>query len=316
MSAAPRRRLRAWWLTRLPRAAHLDLGHRNTYLLPTAPGWMLGATLLVLLVASINYQLNLGYLLTFALGGAALAAMLAGHANLRGLRLALVPPAPRFAGSAAPLLVTLTNPSNRDRHGVGLAVDQGEPAWAWCDVPAQGQCQVRVAFQAPRRGLQPLPLLAAQTRFPLGTFRVWAWWRPAGQVLVYPAPEPAPPPLPTGQPVAEDARPGGGQGGGEFDGVRAWRRGDPPRLIAWKKAAQAGELVSRDTARAGRAVLWLDPAQAGTADPELRLSRLAAWVLQADQLGLDYGLRLPQAVLAPAHGDAHRHRCLEALALC
>ena len=33
---------------------------------------MLGATLLVLLVGSINYQLNLGYLLTFLLAGSAL----------------------------------------------------------------------------------------------------------------------------------------------------------------------------------------------------------------------------------------------------
>ena len=36
---------------------------------------MLAATLLVLLVASINYQLNLGYLLTFPLAGSALVGM-------------------------------------------------------------------------------------------------------------------------------------------------------------------------------------------------------------------------------------------------
>jgi hypothetical protein len=46
---------------------------------------MLGATLLVLLVASINYQLNLGYLLTFLLAGSALVGMHVCHATLRGL---------------------------------------------------------------------------------------------------------------------------------------------------------------------------------------------------------------------------------------
>jgi hypothetical protein len=39
-------------------------------------------------------------------------------------------------------------------------------------------------------------------------------------------------------------------------------------------------------------------------------------VLQADKLGLDYGLRLPGVSIAPGEGEAHKRRCLEALALC
>jgi uncharacterized protein (DUF58 family) len=33
-------------------------------------------------------------------------------------------------------------------------------------------------------------------------------------------------------------------------------------------------------------------------------------------LGLDYGLRLPGVEIKPASGEAHKRRCLEALALC
>jgi len=39
-------------------------------------------------------------------------------------------------------------------------------------------------------------------------------------------------------------------------------------------------------------------------------------VLQADKLGVDYGLRLPGQQIAPDSGEVHRRRCLEALALC
>jgi uncharacterized protein (DUF58 family) len=39
-------------------------------------------------------------------------------------------------------------------------------------------------------------------------------------------------------------------------------------------------------------------------------------VLQADRLGLDYGLRVPGREISPANGAAHRVQCLEALALC
>ena len=76
--------------------------------------------------------------------------------------------------------------------------------------------------------------------------------------------------------------------GGEFDGVRAYRRGDPMRRVVWKKAA-------REPARAGeprhqrrvptRALARLSTAAPRCRDVEERLSRLAAWVLAAERTG-------------------------------
>ena len=200
-----------------------------------------------------------------------------------------------------------------------------ERHWAWTDVPAQGSSVVQVAFTPARRGLHRLPALTAETRFPLGTFRVWTVWRPAAQVVVYPAPEAMPPPLPPGEPRAQGAGTAARtQSSGEFDGVRAYRRGDPLKNVLWKKAAKADEqssgesggLVVRDTQQAQRHELWLDVRQTGPLDLELKLSRLCAWVLQADRLGLDYGLRLATLDIKPASGEAHKRRCLEALATC
>ena len=65
-----------------------------------------------------------------------------------------------------------------------------------------------------------------------------------------------------------------------------------------------------------RRELWLDATQTGLPDLEHRLSRLCAWVLQAQALGLDYGLRLNGVELKPSNGEAHKRQCLEALALC
>ena len=313
-----RGRFRKWWQARLPLTDTYTLTQRNVYILPTRPGWMLGLTLLVLLVGSINYQLNLGYLLTFLLAGSAVVGMHVCHATLRGLTLNLQQPSPQFAGASATFAVVLINTRKSVRHSIGLAVldTRHEDHWSWTDVPAQGSCTVQVAFRPDKRGLHRVPALTAETRFPLGTFRVWTVWRPAAQVLVYPAPEPFPPPLPPGEPRAGGAAVARSQNSGEFEGVRAYRRGDPLKLVVWKKAAKADDLVSRDTMSAQRYELWLDFAQAGHVDREARLSRLAAWVLQADRLGQDYGLRLPGQDIAPATGEAHQRRCLEALALC
>lgn len=318
--AAVQRRWARWWQARLPLADTTVLTQRNVYILPTGAGWMLALTLLVLLVASINFQLNLGYLLTFLLAGSAVVGMHLCHATLRGLTLHLLPPEPQFLGHATPLEVQLHSTRRAPRFGIALAV-HGSGQWALTDVPAQGSASVQVAFAPARRGLHRAPTLTAETRFPLGTFRVWALWRPAAQVLVYPAPETPAPPLPPGEPRAGGTGSAPTHGSGDLDGVRPYRRGDAPKLVVWKKAAQAlasgsNALVSRDAEHLQQHALWLSPEATGLAHSEARVSRLTAWVLQADRLGLDYGLRLPGLAIAPGSGAAQRQRCLQALALC
>jgi uncharacterized protein (DUF58 family) len=57
---------------------------------------------------------------------------------------------------------------------------------------------------------------------------------------------------------------------------------------------------------------WQD---ASASDVEARLSQLSRWVLEAEERNLRYGLCLPGFDIAADNGEAHRHRCLEALAL-
>ena len=314
-----RARLRQWWQGRLTAADAVLLTQRNVYILPTRAGLMLALTLGVLLIASINYQLNLGYLFTFLLAGCAAAGVWVGHGTLRGLGLKLLPPQPVFAGQPAFLDVRLSSARAAPRHAIGLAVmgaGREDARWAWADVPARGEAALQTSFCPARRGLHAAPLLVVQTLFPLGAFRIWTVWKPAAQVLAWPAPEVNAPPLPVGE-----ARAGAGQAAsrerapGEFDGVRPWQRGDTLRQVVWKKFAKSGELVSRDAQHLQRQQLWLDFARTGAPDAESRLSRLAAWVLAADARQLEYGLRLPGLEIEPDSGAAHKLRCLRALAL-
>ena len=329
--SATRRKLQSWFESRLPFTDSVTLTQRTVYILPTRPGMMLALTLLTLLVASINYQLNLGYLLTFLLAGSALVGMHVCHGTLRGLAMHLVAPGAHYAGASTAFDINLTNNRRSIRYGIGLSVlnpaanKHKRRHWAWTDVPAQGSSLVQIAFTPARRGLHRLPTLTAETRFPLGTFRVWTVWRPAAQMLVYPAPEVHAPPLPAGVPRSGGAAASmKAQSSGEFEGVRGYRRGDPMKLVVWKKASAASEqtssegggLIVRDTQQARQNELWLDFTQAGSADIERKLSRLCAWVLQAERLGLAYGLRLPAREIKPASGEAHKRQCLEALALC
>jgi uncharacterized protein (DUF58 family) len=309
-------RLRNWFIGRLPQADSHTLTQRNLYILPTRGGWGFCGTLAVMLLAAINYQLNLGYALTFLLGGAALVSMHQTHGNLRRLTLRMRAPVPVFAGEPATLEIVLHNPGRRDRPAVGLALHSARrQGMAFVDVPAQGSTVARLRFTPARRGRHALPTLVVETHFPLGLFRAWSVWRPAAELLVYPAPEQPPQPLPAGQPVGGSA-PAQHQGAGsEFDGVRAWRRSDSLRQVVWKKVARTGELVSREMGASATQVLRLDWQAAAAPDAELRLSRLAAWVLAAERQGRPYALAVPGRQLPGACGDAQRRAALEVLAL-
>lgn len=323
--------IRNWALARLPSSDQLTLSQRNVYILPSRAGWALLLTLIVLLIAAINYQLNLGYLLTFLLAGSAAASMVVGHGNLRGLKLSLTASGTLggcFAHTACPVHLQLHNSRPSRRWGIGLSLRDAEPArseadaWTWVDVPERGSTRLQLSFTPTRRGQQTLPAISILTRYPLGAFRVWALWRPASQVWVYPAPEADAPPLPAASPEAGGRSSAQVRNGEEFDGVRAYQTGDPLKLVVWKKAAQsfaAGghQLVSRDRPFAHHHRLWLDARSTGLADHEARLSRLCAWVLMAQQQGRTWGLRLPDGKeIAPDSGASHATRCLEALAAC
>ena len=311
--------IRAWFENRLARSDHTTLTQRNLYILPTRAGWAFCITLVVRLLAAINYQLNLGYALTFLLGGAALVSMQQTHNNLRRLALRIKPPAPVFAGEPCTLEIVFDNPG-AERHGVGLSlyVAQRQDS-SFCDVPALGSTSARLRFTPIARGRHALPTLRIESHFPLGLFRAWTVWRPAAQVLVYPQPEQPAPALPPAQPSDQGPQRDRPAAGPEFQGVRAWRTSDTLRQVIWKKSARAGELISRDTSASAALALTLDFAGAGTgtgpAADEARLSRLTAWVLTADRLGHGYALRLPGAWLAAASGDGQRLAALAALAL-
>jgi uncharacterized protein (DUF58 family) len=318
-AAFARQRFRSWWQSRLPRTDTQTLNQGNVYILPTRAGWMFALTLLVLLLASINYQLNLGYVLTFLLAGSGVVSMHLTHGTLRGLTLHLRPVAAAFAAEPAVLDIVMSSPGAA-RFGIGLRLlDAPGATLAWTDVPGGGQAVSHVSFVPQARGIHDVPTLSAETRFPLGLFRAWTVWRPAARLLVYPPVEANAPALPAARPIVGGPARSRHSEGGEIEGVRAYRRGDPMRIVAWKKAAQAletgAELVSRDTSVSARQELWLEWSACAGLAPEARLSRLTAWTLAADRAGTDFGLRLPGHELAPDGGEAQRRRCLETLAL-
>lgn len=322
-----RQRWDAWWEARLPRVDQLTLTHRNLYILPTQSGWSFAAVLLILLAASINERLNLGYALTFLLGGSALAAAHLTHGNLQGLQLRLLSARSVHAGSVLSLSVGLHNTLlKKGRWGLQAQVQGGLAQQI--EVAAGQDAVIELDVPAPQRGWLTLPRMTIESGYPLGLFRAWAYWRPLSRVLIWPALDPHAPALPAWH--AEAAPSASTRQASHSpeppEGLRDYRRGDPMRWIAWKKSSHAlasgTGLVTREATSGRTPDLWLNwhtsPGLQGLS-AEARLSRMATWLIQAEQKAQDqgqlYGLELPNQTIACDSGPRHLRQCLDTLAL-
>lgn len=308
--AAAERRLPA--LTRLRASEPLPvvLDRRRIYVLPSAPGLFFGALVAAMLLGALNYNNNPALMLCFLAASAMHASLLRGYLTLRGLRLTQVQAAPVYAGEPMTLRFTFEAGDRRPREGVCLS--RGSDTVCFTAAPGE-LAEVTLVVATERRGWLPVGRICVYTRNPLGLFRVWSWVHPQRRVLVYPMPEANAPPLPRGADLgAGRMRRGAGE---EPHSLRGYRHGDPLRLVAWKRSARTGHLMVREfeTPRGGDVLLDWD-ALAGV-PTELRIRRLARWLLDAEREGLRSLLNVPGSRLGPASGSDHVHACLRVLAL-
>jgi len=308
-------RLRSWFYgTSPPERGTILLGHRRVYIVPTRLGWIYAATLAILLVGSINYALQLGFVLTFVLAGIGIAGMVHTTRNLARLAVSAGRAKPVFAGEAAQFRLLLDNRARHDRPSL-LVRHIGSGAQIVLDLAAGALAEAVLAVPAQVRGWMPLKRVMLETRFPLGLFRAWSYVEPDARCLVYPRPEHTPLPAPAAAAAAGALR-AQAQGNDDFSGLRAYQLSDSPRHVAWKAAARSDDMLTKQFSGAAGAELWLDwSSLAVSLSFEQRLSRLAGWVLAAEQAGAAYGMRLPGMDLAPGSGEVHRGACLQALAL-
>ncbi len=314
-------RWRAFFDSRAPLHEQQDFTQRNVYIVPSKSGFGFALVVLILLLAAINEQINLGYALAFLLGGVALSGMSRSHGNVRGLQLTLNTSPGLHAGQAVSIPVQVS-PGLKRRDSWSLRLDAAGGSTAWVDVPAGQAAAVSLTLPAAHRGWLSLPRIKLMSRYPLGLFTVWGHWRPAQRLLIWPALEPdAPPPPETGT----------GDGGrsvsaalliDQDEQLREWRHGDSLRQVAWKKSAtrMASGLgpITREGLQQVHREHWLNWSDTQGLHLEARLSRLATWLLRAEQAaqlnGQPYGLRMPGQDMPCAQGPEHLRACLDLLA--
>ena len=307
------RRVLRWAKKRQGTDPHaVSLTARRTYILPTGVGLVFAFMCFAMLMGSMNYNNNLSFLLTFLLVGIGFVAMHQCQRNLVGLEIHFAGVEPVFAGQIAQFRVAVTNHSKSPRFRIRLYRDQ---ALSRVQDLEPGESRIFVlTVPTERRGRVSLPRFGVRTLFPFELFRSWAWLHMDLQGLVYPAvadraPQPPPSQMALGH-RQHDAR-----GEEDFAGLKRFDAGDSPRNVAWKAYARSGQLLSKRFAGADTSSQWFDYDEVPAKNLEQRLSVLTRWIVDADRTREDYGLRMPGVHIPPSHGESHRNRCLEALAL-
>ena len=305
-----RKRIEAWVPPRAPETLPVRLDRRRIYVLPTRFGLFFGVLLMTMGLGALNYNNNPALLLMLVLAGAAHTSLLAAHLQLSGLGFTALGAEPVTAGTPLTLRLHTRAAPGRERRGLRIDCDDAVAILSLDD----GNGTAEFSLPTLRRGWMEVPRLRISTTRPLGLVRAWAYVWPEQPLLVYPMPEAHGPPLPEGQGEAAQMRLH--PAGDDVHHLRAYRRGDPRRAIAWKPSARRDNLLVREYEQPLSADILLDWRALAGVEYETRISRLARWVDDAERDGRRYRLLLPgQPPLGPAQGAAHRHACLRALAL-
>jgi protein-glutamine gamma-glutamyltransferase len=192
-------------MNRIAKGDDKRLTVRNIYALPTKAGWMMLVTVAILMLATINYQLNLGYLLIFLLMGSGVVGLYLAYHHLSTLHFRLDTSQQLKSTAGAVAHVRL------------LAND---------DV-------YTLTHHFSQMGLQTLPAVVIETRYPLGLIRMWSIWRIASKIQI--------------------DEPDAGEGHyahtaqttvsaqldhASWGDARGYRVGDSPRDLLWKTVAK------------------------------------------------------------------------------
>ncbi|PKM20030.1 MAG: hypothetical protein CVV11_00505 [Gammaproteobacteria bacterium HGW-Gammaproteobacteria-15] len=292
---------------RQPPADKVRLVQKLIFILPTRYGWWFVLLIALLYLLGTNYQNNLILLLCYLLLSVFLVNIVLAYQNMSGLTLQCQQAAEGFAGTDTTVTVNLSSDKkhfmlnmNFVRHNETVLLSQ--PATT-----------ASLNLTGTKRGKYTLPRIKITSQYPFGLWRAWSYVALAQPYWVYPAPDADKSAVNV---AATDSSQQAKTDAGET--LAPYRAGDSVRHMVWKRLARdpTNPVVRQQHFSAQAEPSWIVvPALSGDA-LERALRYACQQLLQLEQSGSSYGLKLPALTLPQAKGPQHLQRCLQELALC
>jgi len=219
----------------------LTIHHERIYILPSHRGLAFICVIAIMLMASINYGLNLGYALCFILVGLFASCLLATYKNLVKISFTSISAANTFEGSILNYNIRVSDEGSRDRSSVTIKSNDASDTF---DLKSKSTKNLELHLTDATRGIHKLGRLTLSSDFPLGLWRGWGYLHTPVHSYIYPRPE-----SPVADFVGYNASTGGPlarrTGEQEFSGLKSYENSDSPSRVAWKRVASGAGWYSK-----------------------------------------------------------------------
>jgi len=305
-----RERIDEWIERRNPATSgQIVLHNRRLYILPTRFGYLYAVMLVVLLLAAINYQNSMAYVLTFLLTSLGIISLWQTHKNLLGLTIQLKTPCPVYQQENLDFEFVISQSTQAQRFAIGIQYMNKPPVYTRLE-PEQTTI-LSLPLPALKRGLYQPAGFVIFTRYPTGLFHAWSWMKFDIPVLIYPKPLFD---MNLKQSVSDEQHAKSTidtSDGDDFAGLREHREGESLRHISWKAYAQGRGMLTKTFQGHASPSIWIDWSDMTATSLEGKLSQMTALVIQSNQEGRKYGIKLPGITIQQSIGAAHLADCLK-----
>lgn len=289
------------------------LPYRKIGLMPSGGGWVLVFTLGFLLISSLRFNLNVGYLCSFILFAfmvicAVMSASQLAHKKIQ-IKIKSV-----YTAQQESLIYIETD--CQDERSIEIEVIENNQCQSRRGIRVSETQNFDVSIGSFQRGLHKIPELMISSGWPLGIWKAYAICCSEHIVVVGPKPELNPPAYSSkhqqaGVTAVESSRPNSDEAP---DGLRAYDPAEGLSRLSWQVLAKTdgNVFVAKTSTQEPVSVRYeIDWQQMGAhIDVEKRLERVWAWLLLADQKKTPWSLLMPSGRLSSQGGassmqDAH-----------
>lgn len=301
-----------WINKRIPIQSELTLTQRKIFIIPSVQALYFFVVIFLLFVAAINYQNNLIYVLVFFLISLFNSAIIFTYSNLSQLHLRAGKTYPVFVDEFAQFDVELQTAPRKVHHQLHLHwPDNSEYV---VDQVVDEPKTIKLHYLAKKRGYLKPGRLQIFSYYPLGLLRCWSWVDLGFTTIVFPKPIFSDEHH-VNQNLGDKGKESIFLGQEDFYGFKAYSVGDHLYQINWRSLAKGQPLSTKVYAAQQSEDHWIDWYTIAEPSVERRLSIMCGCVITLHQLGVPYGLRMPNGDIVPSVGEAHKLQVLTCLAL-
>ncbi|BCE02893.1 DUF58 domain-containing protein [Marinicellulosiphila megalodicopiae] len=297
-------------------SSHVTLSHKKIYIIPSKLSLMFLSVISLMVLAGINYENNVFYILAFWLLSLFVWNFILTFLNLAKLQIIAVNSTNCFVNESAEFQFQLLHPK---KNIYGLMIHTPSQVLSLVHLNKNQAKSMFVKQPTFQRGQLPLDRMMFSSVYPFGIAYGFSYVFLELNTWVYPA--------------AINANVLGGNnqngdqetfedtqivGSEDFNQLKQYQPGERLGHIHWVNYAKTGELKVKEFVDVNAGNIWIAWDDFPMLEQESRLSHLCYLIIQADKNNIHYGLVLPGVKIEPVFQSelrqAHLNDCLLQLA--